>query len=178
MAGQFNGRSFLCRSPSTNSVSWETYIKDFPETVGKAFYAKVTICWGGKLIGIHSYSEDCANGFKNFVDKIKKLSDALFNYEMLIESDTFGRELIDLNIDTHNHFSGTVFFYRNKTPSTGELLSILEFASCKEKIRIHSGEDENSMLKSISVLRRELSRLVGCCSDVQAQYLKLQEKSK
>lgn len=178
MAGQFNGRAFLCRSPSTNSVSWETYIKDFPETVGKAFYAKVTICWGGKLVGIHSYSEDGELGYKNFVDKLSKLSDALLRYEMLIETDSTGRGLIDLNQDVNNHFSGTVFYHRARTPSTGELLSILEFASCKEKIRIHSGEDENSMLKSLAVFRKELNNLAGCCVDTHANYLKLKEQSK
>lgn len=173
MAKQHHGRAFLCKSPSTNSVSWETYIKDFPDTVGQAFYGKLTICWSGKLIGFHSYSEDGARGFENFVGKMRRLDNALNYYQSLMETVLSGRSLIDLNAGTDNHFSGTVFVNRSKIPSTGELLSILEFSSCKEKIRIHSGEDEKSMLKTLDILRRELNKLIGACSDTQYQYKKL-----
>jgi hypothetical protein len=173
MAKKYHGRAFLCPSPSTNSVSWETYIKDFPDTVGQAFYGKLTICWSGKLIGFHSYSEDGVRGFENFLDKLRQIDTALCHYRSLIETGFHGRSLVDLNENTNNHFSGTVFINRSKVPSTGELLSILEFASCKEKIRIHSGDDEKAMLKTLDILRRELSRLTGACSQVQYQYKKL-----
>lgn len=173
MAKQHHGRAFLCKSPSTNSVSWETYIKDFPDTVGQAFYGKLTICWSGKLIGFHSYSEDGANGFGNFVDKMRRLDVALDRYRGIIETKGIDRNLLDLNAGQFNHFAGTVFYYRAESPSTGELLSIIEFASCKEKIRIHSGEDEKAMLKTLDILRRELNRLIGACSDTQYQYKRL-----
>jgi hypothetical protein len=157
MSKEYSGRTFLQPSPSLNSISWETRVKQTPEyEVPIHFYGKFTIAWGSTVVGIHSYGEYGHKAASKFREKCETAIVCIDRYIRAVHSNSYSTYHTHLN-DEDTPFSGAIYWKRDKSPS-GNLISIFEISSCKFKIRIHSHE-VGGEAKLCKILKRIINQV-------------------
>jgi hypothetical protein len=136
---QYSNRSFLQASPSLNAISWQVEHRFNPHfLIPHHFYGKFTIAWGSCVIGIHSYGEHGETGQAKFEEKCLRVVNAIEHFFSCVKAESFITKYVMIN-DEDTPFSGSVYYKIGETPSKVPIC-VFEFASCKQKIRLHSHE--------------------------------------
>lgn len=177
MQKEYSGRTFLQTSPSLNSVSWETRVKQTPEyEVPIHFYGKFTLAWGSTVVGIHSYGEYGQDAAIKFREKCETSIQCIERYILAVRSNSYSMCHEHLN-DEDTPFSGAIYWKRDKSPS-GNLISIFELSSCKFKIRIHSHEvgGELKLCKILKKIINQIDQLIDATFLVEKELSELEKQ--